>query len=277
MSLNPPAKPPPAARRPTWRQAARWARRTFVDALDELCDDPVRPTAPALTALDQAQPPCPRCAATVAPEAQTDTGCPHCRGRRLPWERVARLGGYANPLTSWLLAYKFHDRWDFVEPFAEALAPRIQAADARLLQHHPELRSTELFVDWTPLHWMRRLARGFDQAELLARAVAARLHVVPAGLLHRRRRTRPQSRLSAAARARNVAEAFAIEPVDLAGRRVWLIDDVLTTGSTAARCARLLRNRGAASVNLAVLAVADRHQAGFRRTLPSRPSPATTS
>ena len=76
-------------------------------------------------------------------------------------------------------------------------------------------------------------------------------------LLIRRRRTPPQGHLSRAERLRNVAGAFAVRPSRLSavrGRRVLLVDDVLTTGATVGACARVLRRAGAASVDVLTLA-----------------------
>jgi ComF family protein len=110
-----------------------------------------------------------------------------------------------------------------------------------------------------PLHWRKKWSRGFNQSELLARFIARRysLPVVPA--LRRRQATAAQAGLTNAARRENVAHAFAVRSRDrVAGKRILLIDDVMTTGATAAACARVLRRAGAASVTLLALARVDR-------------------
>ena len=121
----------------------------------------------------------------------------------------------------------------------------------------PLLQDAELLVP-VPLHRARLRARGYNQSALLARAVA-RLADRPAGLdvLRRIRATRSLQGQSAAARAAAVAGAFAVTPRRrgaLAGRRVLLIDDVLTSGATADGCARALLAAGAARVDLLVAA-----------------------
>lgn len=114
--------------------------------------------------------------------------------------------------------------------------------------------------DWdalvpVPLHWARRWRRGFNQAEVLARAVGRR-HRLPVlrGILSRLRATPPQQG-DVEARRRNVRDAFAVtaEPV-VAGRRLLLVDDVFTTGATVDACARVLLRAGAADVGVLTLA-----------------------
>jgi ComF family protein len=109
-----------------------------------------------------------------------------------------------------------------------------------------------------PLHRWRLLSRRFNQAALLAHGIAARSGVtcIP-DLLIRRRNTPSQGKLTAAGRARNVAGAFAVNPVQadaLQRRRVVLVDDVLTTGATAESCAGALLRGGAAAVDVLTLA-----------------------
>jgi ComF family protein len=107
-----------------------------------------------------------------------------------------------------------------------------------------------------PLHWSRLLARRFNQAALLAHAVGreAALPVLPDTLV-RRRRTRSQGRLSPDARRRNLRGAFAVRGRDaIAGRRIVLVDDVMTTGATAEACVRVLERAGAGAVDVLTLA-----------------------
>jgi ComF family protein len=107
-----------------------------------------------------------------------------------------------------------------------------------------------------PLHWTRLFARRYNQAALLANAIhAAGGPPVLADGLTRRRRTPSQGRLSPTARIRNVRAAFAARcPTDLRGKRIVLIDDVMTTGATVEECARVLRRAGAAWVGVLTLA-----------------------
>ena len=103
-----------------------------------------------------------------------------------------------------------------------------------------------------PLHPRRRRARGFNQSELLARELGRRAGIaVAAAALVRRQDTPPQTGLSAAARRANVRGAFAVRHrSQVSGRAVVLVDDVLTTGATAAACAQALRAAGAREVRL---------------------------
>jgi ComF family protein len=97
-----------------------------------------------------------------------------------------------------------------------------------------------------PLHWRRRLSRGYDQAALLAGVVARRLQLpLAAGVVVRRRPTPPQTGLSRADRVRNVADSFAATRAKAVWERtVLLVDDVLTTGATADACAGALEEAG---------------------------------
>jgi ComF family protein len=136
---------------------------------------------------------------------------------------------------------------------------RVASRLAGLLLEEPAVRrlltpGAELVP--VPLHPRRRRERGFNQAELLAAALArgSGLAVAP-GVLVRRKDTSPQAGLSSAARRRNVSGAFAVrQRPKVVGRTLVLVDDVSTTGATAVACARALRQAGAAEVRLVTVA-----------------------
>jgi ComF family protein len=107
-----------------------------------------------------------------------------------------------------------------------------------------------------PLHWLRQWKRGFNQSELLARALSRRSGIPVLNALKRSRSTKAQAGLSNHARRQNVAKAFRARPVE--GRRILLIDDVMTTGATATACAQALKRAGAARVAVLTVARADR-------------------
>lgn len=111
-----------------------------------------------------------------------------------------------------------------------------------------------------PMHWLRRWRRGFNQAELLARAVAKHTGLPCLKALRRTRSVPAQAGLTAAQRRRNTTGTFAAARRKLAleGRHILLVDDVLTTGSTARAAAAVLKRAGAARVTVLTLARADR-------------------
>jgi ComF family protein len=112
-----------------------------------------------------------------------------------------------------------------------------------------------------PLHWRRRWERGFNQSELLAREIGRRWNVPVQKAVKRVKATAPQAGLTNAKRRANVSGAFAARGRISAGARVLLVDDVLTTGATAAACARALKRAGAKHVALLAVARTDRRVA----------------
>jgi len=138
-----------------------------------------------------------------------------------------------------------------------------------LLRALPRDEAFDLVVP-VPLHWRKYWQRGFNQAGLLARRVASHTGIPVSPLLRRLRATASQAGLSNTSRRRNVAAAFACgRPGRAAGRKILLIDDVMTTGSTAAACASALKRAGAARVVLLTVSRADRRYAAALRA----PSP----
>jgi ComF family protein len=129
---------------------------------------------------------------------------------------------------------------------------------ASLLADAAKWTPVDLIVP-VPLSGLRKRTRGYNQAELLARSLAAELGVPaqPRSLV-RKQHTPPQARSAdAESRRRNVAGAFACREASLAGRRVLLVDDVTTTGATLGACATALKLAGATSVHALAFARED--------------------
>jgi ComF family protein len=190
---------------------------------------------------------CGRSSATAP--AAADRRCVGCRGARGSPPALARVFApwlYAPPLDAVLRAYKFR-RLGY-------LGPVLGATLAGELPHRlrADAGGVEV-VTAVPLHWRRRWERGYDQAELLARAVAATLDRPFRPLLARCRATPRQSEESRAARLRNLRGAFVARET-LAGQHVLLVDDVVTTGATLEAAARALGRAGAGEVSAAAVA-----------------------
>jgi ComF family protein len=173
--------------------------------------------------------------------------CAACTAKPPPWRRARAVFVYDEASRGLILDFKHGDRIWASPAFGLWLA-----------RAGGELVADADLVAPVPLHRTRLFARRYNQSALLARAVARRcgLPVVP-DLLVRRRATPSQGRLSPSARRRNVRGAFALRPSrrdSIAGRRVLLIDDVLTTGAPVCACARVLLRAGAGAVDVLTLA-----------------------
>lgn len=115
------------------------------------------------------------------------------------------------------------------------------------------------FLTPMPLHWTRAWTRGYNQAALLAAEISRGTGIPVLHAARRIRRTAAQAGLTRACLRDNVASAFAARKKDeIGGKRILLVDDVMTTGATAAACARVLKRAGADYVALITLARADR-------------------
>jgi len=104
-------------------------------------------------------------------------------------------------------------------------------------------------LTFVPLHWRRQAQRGYNQAELLAEEVAKLTGLKTAALLEKRKSTKRQAELSSRSRQENLKNAFFVKtPISLVGKKVILIDDVTTTGSTLNECAKVLKEAGAKEI-----------------------------
>lgn len=207
---------------------------------------------------------CRRCGSQVAPHAVTKGGCAACRGLRLAFARAAAPFRYEGMIRDLILQFKLGRRPSLVYVLGDLLCDYLASGGVS--------RAADVIVP-VPLHWRRRASRGYNQARLLALEIGARFGLpVAARALRRRRDTRSQTALTALSRTMNVRDAFvartlasdqalvqrlwarALGALNLLGRRVLLVDDVMTTCSTLNECARVLKRAGAAEVSVAVLA-----------------------
>lgn len=196
-----------------------------------------------------AEPCCARCGTPFASrgEGGAEGLCPQCEAAPPPWEQARAVFRYDALSRRLVLPLKYADRTEL----AAALAPLMAHAGAALLAR------AEVLVP-VPMHRSRLIARRYNQAALLARALSRRSGVpVAPDALCRTRATAALAPLGAAARAETIAGAFALRPgreEKIAGRRVLLIDDILTSGATCRACAQALLAADARAVDVLVAA-----------------------
>ena len=144
-----------------------------------------------------------------------------------------------------LLRFKFGGRFASAPAFACLMADRVNL----------DLGDRYDLITWVPVSFLRLRRRGYSQTRLLAEELEKLLDREACRCLRKRRYRPPQSRKEGeAARIANVSGAFAsVHPERFTGKRVLLIDDVVTTGATLAECARVLLTDGAAEVVCATL------------------------
>jgi ComF family protein len=171
--------------------------------------------------------------------------CMLCRSGGRGFDEAFCYGAYEGTLRKLIHLFKYSGVRRLAQPLAALLADAL-----------PRDRQFDL-VTAVPLHWRRRWQRGYNQAELLGRAIARARGIPSAKVLRRATATRAQAGLSNAQRRENVAGAFRAQR-RVAGLRVLIVDDVMTTGATLGACARALKKAGAKSVSVLSLARVDR-------------------
>ena len=190
---------------------------------------------------------CPRCGRDASRFALVEGACPDCQGKEFHFDKIARGGVYAQSLQKMILSFKnSRTELDSVLGFLANSA----------LQGSSFYKEIEFFVP-VPLHWTRRLIRGYNQSLVIAKKLKHPTAKISTNLVRIRRTKSQPAMTSPAARAKNVAGAFAVRKGhNFAGRKVCLIDDIKTTGATLNECAKTLKQAGATKVFALVLAVA---------------------
>ena len=152
---------------------------------------------------------------------------------------------YTGSVREAILRYKFSGHSYYAPAFGALIAKKVQPCQAEL-------------VTWVPVSRRRRFTRGYDQAQLLAKAAAARLGLPCVGTLRKRHTPKQSLAGDVSARRANIVGAFSVpHPARVAGKHVLLIDDICTTGATLTETVQTLKTAGAARISCAVLAITE--------------------
>lgn len=191
---------------------------------------------------------CIRCGLPVGPYVDTQHGCPECSRRGFRFNQVIRLGVYEDSLKTACIRGKF--------PGAEALAAALAAL---LCKEHLDTL-TDFAPDVVvsvPQFWLHRFTRPHHQAMTMAEVLAERLDVPhDERAIQKVRHTVDQSSLPKSKRVKNLQNAFQTgHGTILKSKRVLIVDDIMTTGTTSNEVAKVARKAGASAVAVAVIAV----------------------
>ena len=187
-------------------------------------------------------PHCPRCAEPVADASIAAAGCGRCQSSPPPFTIATAALCFTFPVDAAIRALKFHGRQEYVPAFAAIL-------EAKLVNLPVEIDG----LLPVPLHWRRQLRRGFNQAIELTAPLARATGIPMIRSIVRVHPTPFQSGLPAPQRRASLARAFAARS-RLEARHVLIVDDVMTTGTTARRLAETVLAAGAGAVSVLTLA-----------------------
>ena len=197
----------------------------------------------------------------VLPEGQMDL-CHDCRKNTEDFPKsnykISFVAGwtslwyYSGEVRHSMLLYKFYNRRSYGTIYGRLLAMKLQRTafcDYDILT-------------WVPVSPRRKFRRGFDQVELIAQSAGQELETPSIATLRKIRHTKPQSRLThIAQRKANVLGAFeVIDGSAISGKRILLLDDIITTGATLSECSRVLLTAGAKEVHCAAVAALNKEK-----------------
>lgn len=190
---------------------------------------------------------CSRCGRDTSKFAMLGGSCPDCQGMEIHFDSIARSGVYAKSLQNMILSFK-NGRTELDSILGFLLNSALQGSGFD--------NDIEILTP-VPLHWTRRLMRGYNQSCIISKKLKHPTAKISTNLVRMRRTKIQPAMVSAAARKKNVAGAFAVRyRHDFTGKKVCLIDDIKTTGATLNECAKTLKLAGASKVYALVLAVA---------------------
>jgi ComF family protein len=222
----------------------------FLPAFCLFCKSPLPPSSPSLACsrcLDEIdlipQPACSCCGAPFRGAVGPEHVCQDCLTKPPPFSRARAAAFYDGVVLEAIHGLKYQRRLLYAKFLGQLLANSTAA---------PMIAAADLLVP-VPLHPRRLRWRGFNQALLLAKTFPQA--AIARDVLVRRRPTLPQIKLSPEQRLSNVKGAFTVpDPAAVKGKSIVLLDDVYTTGATVKECARVLRQAGAATVEVVTVA-----------------------
>lgn len=161
-------------------------------------------------------------------------------------DSFAAVWYYEGSVRGSLLRFKFRGARSYADAYGKLVAMKLQETTEEEFD----------LLTWIPVSPLRKLRRGYDQVELIARSAGRELGMEPIPTLKKIRHNRPQSGISDGAKRRaNVLGVYrVVDPGLVAGKRIVLLDDILTTGATMSEAARVLKTAGAKEVHCAAVA-----------------------
>ncbi|MBQ5699633.1 MAG: ComF family protein [Lachnospiraceae bacterium] len=191
-------------------------------------------------------PTCKKCGKEI--EDETMEFCEDCMAHRHTFEYGMALLNYNDAAKNSMVQIKYHNKREYLDFYGAALAVRFER----------EIRKMKVdAIVPVPVHPSRRRKRGFNQAEVLAKILGERLGIpVKSELLKRTKKTLPQKELTVGERLKNLSGAFWAGEIPSDIRRVLLVDDIYTTGSTVEACTRVLKASGVETIYFVVICMA---------------------
>ncbi|MDO5581133.1 MAG: phosphoribosyltransferase family protein [Planctomycetia bacterium] len=216
---------------------------------------------------------CPKCGGTRHEIIPSERSCPSCKRWFPSFKRIVAFGEYRSKIEPFILAMKKDTTGRWAEQWVKLL----------LFLREKEIRAldSDLILP-VPMFITRKIARGVNSPEEIARSLARKLHIpCSVSTLVRIKATLQQSLIMPNKRQKNVANAFLIKrrspislwnrPAEVCGKKIMLVDDILTTGSTCEAITSLLLAAGAQRVDVVVIARGQGTSLQIRKTDPSQP------
>lgn len=190
-------------------------------------------------------PVCKKCGKSL--RLETDEYCFDCMKHKRSFDYGLALADYDDITRQSIVKIKYKNKREYLDFYGEAICQRFSSQILRMQAD---------FLAPVPIHPERLKTRGFNQAQVLAEKLGPRLGLPVYGeLLIRSKKTQPQKNLNSQERFKNLKEAFFSAQLPEGKKRVILVDDIYTTGSTIEACTRKLKEAGASNVYFIVIAI----------------------